>query len=314
VTVPLTVRASVGSGLGFGCQHSQTLENWAAATPGSRWCAPATPSRRTDSCGRPSGTPTPRWCWSLARSTATGARSSRARRAAAARACARPPPGRAVTVVTLGQTTGIALRAAEATGLDLEVVDLLTVVPWDRATVLDSVRRTGSARRRGGVPAVRGLGARDRLHRRDRGLLPPHAHRPSGSPPRTSPSRTRADLEARYLPTSRRSARSSPRTSTTEPSRAVVGPRGGRVSATGAATDRRAALEGDLVVQYARMLEIRLFEERVNELFASARDPRHDAPVHGSGGTRPRTGAGAAPHGRGHRDVPGARRRDWPWA
>jgi pyruvate dehydrogenase E1 component alpha subunit len=40
------------------------------------------------------------------------------------------------------------------------------------------------------------------------------------------------------------------------------------VIATGAATDRRAALEGDLVVQYARMLEIRLFEERVNELFA----------------------------------------------
>src|SRR5579862_7392772 len=32
--VPLTVRASVGSGLGFGCQHSQTLERWLLGTPG----------------------------------------------------------------------------------------------------------------------------------------------------------------------------------------------------------------------------------------------------------------------------------------
>ena len=34
VTCPLTVRASVGAGLGFGLQHSQTLETWLYATPG----------------------------------------------------------------------------------------------------------------------------------------------------------------------------------------------------------------------------------------------------------------------------------------
>ncbi len=31
---PLTLRASVGAGLGFGCQHSQTLERWLLGTPG----------------------------------------------------------------------------------------------------------------------------------------------------------------------------------------------------------------------------------------------------------------------------------------
>ena len=34
VTVPLTIRASIGAGLGFGCQHSQTLESWMYSTPG----------------------------------------------------------------------------------------------------------------------------------------------------------------------------------------------------------------------------------------------------------------------------------------
>jgi hypothetical protein len=33
--VPMVVRSSAGSGLGFGCQHSQTLERWLLGTPGS---------------------------------------------------------------------------------------------------------------------------------------------------------------------------------------------------------------------------------------------------------------------------------------
>ena len=40
--------------------------------------------------------------------------------------------GSQATVVTLGQTTGIALAAAEAGDLDVEIIDLLTLVPWDR--------------------------------------------------------------------------------------------------------------------------------------------------------------------------------------
>ena len=40
-TVPMVVRASCGAGLGFGTQHSQTLENWVAATPGLKVIEPS---------------------------------------------------------------------------------------------------------------------------------------------------------------------------------------------------------------------------------------------------------------------------------
>jgi pyruvate/2-oxoglutarate/acetoin dehydrogenase E1 component len=38
-----------------------------------------------------------------------------------------------------------AARLLEAEGIALEVIDLRTIVPWDRAAVLDSVARTGRA-------------------------------------------------------------------------------------------------------------------------------------------------------------------------
>jgi pyruvate dehydrogenase E1 component beta subunit len=120
VTCPMVVRASVGSGLGFGCQHSQTLENWLAATPGLKVVSPSDPQ------------------------TAYGLMRAAIRdddpvvvRARTVRS------GDSATVVTLGQTTGGTLAAAEAAGLDVDVIDLLTLVPWDRETVLTSVRRTG---------------------------------------------------------------------------------------------------------------------------------------------------------------------------
>jgi acetoin:2,6-dichlorophenolindophenol oxidoreductase subunit beta len=37
-TVPLVVRASIGAGAGFGCQHSQTLESWLVSAPGLKVC------------------------------------------------------------------------------------------------------------------------------------------------------------------------------------------------------------------------------------------------------------------------------------
>ncbi len=54
--------------------------------------------------------------------------------------------GRDVTVVGLGATVHTALDAAEtlaADGVEAEVVDLRSLVPLDRATVVESVRRTG---------------------------------------------------------------------------------------------------------------------------------------------------------------------------
>ena len=38
---PLVVRASAGAGMGFGCQHSQSLERWFLGTPGLSICVPS---------------------------------------------------------------------------------------------------------------------------------------------------------------------------------------------------------------------------------------------------------------------------------
>jgi pyruvate dehydrogenase E1 component beta subunit len=54
--------------------------------------------------------------------------------------------GRDVTIVAAGLMVHQALKAAAelaATGIEAEVIDLRTLKPWDEATVLASVRRTG---------------------------------------------------------------------------------------------------------------------------------------------------------------------------
>ncbi|HEV2638911.1 MAG TPA: alpha-ketoacid dehydrogenase subunit beta [Actinocrinis sp.] len=54
--------------------------------------------------------------------------------------------GRDATLVAYGPSIPVALQAAEAAALegrDLEVVDLRSIVPFDDATVVESVRRTG---------------------------------------------------------------------------------------------------------------------------------------------------------------------------
>jgi len=57
-------------------------------------------------------------------------------------------PGRHASVITWGVgvswAQGAAARLA-AEGREIEVIDLRTLLPWDRGTVLDSVRRTGRA-------------------------------------------------------------------------------------------------------------------------------------------------------------------------
>ena len=51
--------------------------------------------------------------------------------------------GKDATIVTAGAMLRVAVEAAEKNGLDVEIIDLLTLWPWDRATVLASVKKTG---------------------------------------------------------------------------------------------------------------------------------------------------------------------------
>ena len=143
VSVPLTVRASVGSGTGFGSQHSQTLENWVTATPGLTVVTMSTPQnaygilRAAIQSPGPTMVLEPRNLYAVRGEVQRGAAGLvQLGRAEVVR------KGSAVTIVTMGQMRSAVLEAVEASGIDAEVVDLITLAPWDRETVLESVAKT----------------------------------------------------------------------------------------------------------------------------------------------------------------------------
>jgi pyruvate/2-oxoglutarate/acetoin dehydrogenase E1 component len=145
-TVPLVVRASAGAGLGFGAQHSQTLEAWFCSTPGLKVASPsgAQSAYRVLRAAIRDPDPVvvlePRALYFVREefdpSTVALGKLGVARQVRA---------GDAATVVSLGQMVGIASRAADLIADDwsVEVLDLETILPWDREAVLESVRRTG---------------------------------------------------------------------------------------------------------------------------------------------------------------------------
>jgi pyruvate dehydrogenase E1 component beta subunit len=144
LSVPLVVRASVGTGLGFGCQHSQTLENWVLATPGLKVVSPSDGQsaygllRSAIRDPNPVIVLEPRSLYAERQEVTTG----EAGIVPIGKAQIRKA-GKDVTVVALGGTVAVAAQAIAETGLDAELIDLLTLAPWDRETVFDSVARTG---------------------------------------------------------------------------------------------------------------------------------------------------------------------------
>lgn len=143
LSVPLTVRCSIGSGLGFGLQHSQTLENWLAATPGLKVVTVSDVQSAYGLVRAAIRDPDPTVV--LEPRALYGTRGeldplAPLPRIGDARVLA---SGSELTVVAMGQTVPIALAAAQLTPLSVEVIDLSTYAPWDRSTIFDSVARTG---------------------------------------------------------------------------------------------------------------------------------------------------------------------------
>ncbi len=143
--VPLVVRGSVGAGLGFGCQHSQTLESWVCSSPGLKAAMPSGPQSAYDLLraairdNDPVVVLEPRALYGRRDEVDTDAPPAQIGQAAVRRA------GTHATVVATGQMVGVALDAADALApqVDLEVIDMRWLVPWDRSAVADSVGRTG---------------------------------------------------------------------------------------------------------------------------------------------------------------------------
>lgn len=143
-SAPLVVRASVGSGLGFGSQHSQTLETWLYACPGLKVVVPSSPAsayglmRSAIRDDDPVVVLEPRVLYA-ARGEVRVGDDGIVPLGVAESMCV----GDDVTIVALGQTVGVALEAAQDAEWSAEVIDLRTLVPWDRERVCESVARTG---------------------------------------------------------------------------------------------------------------------------------------------------------------------------
>ena len=147
--VPIVVRAPSGGGIHGGPFHSQNPEMWFVKTPGLKVVCPAT---AYDAKGLIKSSvrdndpvvffehkalyrrikedlPTEEFTVPIGK-----ARIARA--------------GRDLSVITYGAMVWVALEAAEtlaAEGIEMEVVDLRTLLPLDRETVCESVKRTSKA-------------------------------------------------------------------------------------------------------------------------------------------------------------------------
>lgn len=148
LSVPLTVRTAVFGGIGSGATHSQTLESWLTHIPGLKVVVPSTPADAKGLLSSCIFDDDP--CVVIENVALYGTTGP------VPEGDVRVPIGSAdikrvgddVTVVTYGRTVRDALAAAEAVaqeGIEVEVVDLRTLVPLDVATVLGSVARTRRA-------------------------------------------------------------------------------------------------------------------------------------------------------------------------
>ncbi len=147
VTVPAVFRGSCGAGRGFGATHSQTLETWFLACAGLKVVVASGADsaygllRAAIRDDGPVVFLEPKALYGERQEVAIGDAAI-----ATLGVAHLERPGDDVTIVALGNTVSRSLTAAaalDADGISCEVVDLRTIRPWDRDTVLGSVARTG---------------------------------------------------------------------------------------------------------------------------------------------------------------------------
>lgn len=169
VPCPIVVRLPAGGGVGAGPFHSQNNEGWFAHTAGLKVVCPATAADARGLLKAAIRDPNPVLVFehkylyrrikdALAQDAADTADAGVAR-IGKARVMRR---GRDLTLVGYGWSTWLCLEAAGALageGVEAEVIDLRTLVPYDEETVLASVRQTGRALVVHEAPLTLGFGA-----------------------------------------------------------------------------------------------------------------------------------------------------------
>lgn len=143
--VPMVARLPGGIWASSAAQHSQSLEAWFAHVPGLVVVAPATPAdnygllHAAIECGDPVVYQEHKELWGLEGDVPASHRVELGRANLVCR-------GSDLTLVTWSREVHAAREAAERAqkrGISVELIDLRTLWPWDRDTVLASVARTG---------------------------------------------------------------------------------------------------------------------------------------------------------------------------
>ncbi|MEZ5869354.1 MAG: alpha-ketoacid dehydrogenase subunit beta [Defluviimonas denitrificans] len=146
VSVPLVMRFPAGSGTGAAAQHSQSIEAWLGHVPGLKVVQPSTPEDVKGMLLAALEDPDPvmifehKILYKMKGHVPEGHYTTPIGKAAIRRA------GKDLTIVATSLMVHKALAAAETLGpegIDVEVIDLRTIRPMDRETVLASVRKTG---------------------------------------------------------------------------------------------------------------------------------------------------------------------------
>ena len=146
--VPMTVRAPYGGGVHGALYHSQSVEAFFAHVPGPQGRHPVDAVRRAGPAALVDPRRRPGALLRAQEDVPLGPR-RRPRhglRGAARQGAAITHPGTQITVVAYGLMAHYALEAADVVaedGISVEVVDLRTLRPLDKETVLASVRKTG---------------------------------------------------------------------------------------------------------------------------------------------------------------------------
>lgn len=146
-SVPVVFRCAAGNGVGSAAQHSQSLESWFTHIPGLKVIAPGTPADvkgllkaairddnpvifleyKSEYNTKGEVPVDPDFVLEIGKADIKRT-------------------GKDVTVITYGKMLKRVIQAAslaEEQGIDVEVVDLMTLAPLDKDTVLNSVRKTG---------------------------------------------------------------------------------------------------------------------------------------------------------------------------
>ena len=158
-SVPLVVRSAVGGGGRFGAIHSQNPISWFLGVPGLKIVAPSTPSDAFALLVSAIRDDNP--VLFLEHKRLYAMREERRRVDPVIGRAAIVRRGTDITLVSAMKTVHDCLAAAELLaedGIDAEVLDLRTLRPLDRATILASLATHEPDRRRGGGPAARAAG------------------------------------------------------------------------------------------------------------------------------------------------------------